>query len=273
MIREAETAKIQLLEMPGRKNSLMGTDFKCKQDFVHIVMVDESFMLVAAHIDDNLKGKIENGNYVDFTRLLPRDRIMDEQNQRLEWVQDRSGGGMFLQPATDKGNSGGITSFGKWEQAFRVFSDIYCRAHPDRGAELIQYNHIIGLAAMAYTWENVYTYDCHFRSHMSNNPNRSWAIILQQAWTMYLNDRTRNQFGGRSDKKLKRDICYRFNKGRCTYGSNCKFDHRCGVCSRYGHGTHNCRKLNGGDRRESLGDRSDREDKGRRFKSKSPQRK
>ena len=106
MIREAEMAKIQLLEMPGRKNNLMGTDFKCKQDFVHTVMVDESFMLVATHIDDNLKGKIKNGNYVDFARLLLRDRIMDEQNQRLEWVQDRSGAACFYNLQQIRGTLG-----------------------------------------------------------------------------------------------------------------------------------------------------------------------
>ena len=40
----------------------------------------------------------------------------------------------------------------------------------------------------------------------------------------------------------RRDICWRFNRGRCSYGMNCKFDHRCNVCMKFGHGAHICRK-------------------------------
>ena len=37
--------------------------------------------------------------------------------------------------------------------------------------------------------------------------------------------------------------CRRFNKGRCTFGLSCKFDHRCSVkkCGKFGHGAHQCR--------------------------------
>ena len=27
-----------------------------------------------------------------------------------------------------------------------------------------------------------------------------------------------------------------------TYGSRCKFEHKCGICGKYGHGAHNCRR-------------------------------
>ena len=32
-------------------------------------------------------------------------------------------------------------------------------------------------------------YDKEFRVHLSHFPQRSWAIILQQAWSMYLNEK------------------------------------------------------------------------------------
>ena len=91
-------------------------------------------------------------------------------------------GRTYFVPATALDNSGGITNFSKWEQAFEVFSNIYTRRYPHRSSELIQYNRVIHTAALTYTWENVYLYDRDFRHHIAAYPNRSWAVILQQAW-------------------------------------------------------------------------------------------
>ena len=129
------------------------------------------------------------------------------------------------------------------------FSKIYCKAHPNRATELIQYCHVIHTAAVSYLWDNVYAYDYDFRLHLGSKPGRSWAIILQQAWSMCLKDRIRagdqnrqgNFLGG--DRSSKNDYCKRFNKGRCTFGSKCRFEHRCSYCHKFGHGLFNCRKF------------------------------
>ena len=55
------------------------------------------------------------------------------------------------------------------------------------------------------------------------------------------NGQKTNEPGVTKSKKL----CCGFNKGKCTYGSKCKFDHRCGMCNRYEHGAHNCKKAGG----------------------------
>ena len=95
-------------------------------------MVDENFLLVAAHVDDSVRRKVELGEYVDFAHLLLTDKVMNEHSTRMEWVQE--GGQTFLVPAGANKDKQGITSFHRWEQAFRVFSDIFTRAHPDRAA-------------------------------------------------------------------------------------------------------------------------------------------
>ena len=43
--------------------------------------------------------------------------------------------------------------------------------------------------------------------------------------------------------KGRKELCKRFNKGRCSYGLACIFDHRCSVpkCRKFGHGAHMCR--------------------------------
>ena len=43
-----------------------------------------------------------------------------------------------------------------------MFANVYTKEFPSRANELIQYNHVIYMASMSYTWENVYMYDREF---------------------------------------------------------------------------------------------------------------
>ena len=36
--------------------------------------------------------------------------------------------------------------------------------------------------------------------------------------------------------------CRCFNRGKCSFGSNCKCEHHCSYCFKFGHGSVNCRK-------------------------------
>ena len=207
-IREAERGKAQMN----------------RQALLHSVLVDENYLVVAAHVDDLTKQKILQFEYVDFSKLLPHDRVLQEEDQRLTIIN--KGGVSYLVPVGE--TLSGIHGYGKWDQAFRVYSDIITSRFPSKAQELIQYNHIIHTASQTYVWDNVYMYDKDFRIHISRNPTRSWAIILQQAWAMRLKDRlsgsqVRNYpEGGRS-----KDYCRRFQRGKCHLGASCKFEHRC----------------------------------------------
>ena len=92
-----------------------------------------------------------------------------------------------------------ISNYHKWEQVFCIYSNVYLRAHPERAVELIQYNHMIHMASQSYIWENVYLYDRDFHLHLARNPNQSWSIILQQAWSFRLKDRLRH--GGNQNQQ------------------------------------------------------------------------
>ena len=132
-------------------------------------------MVVGNCVEDHIRQRIENGEYVDFSRLLPRDRLAMEEDNRMEIVNKN--GKTYFVPAAEI-DPNGISNFSHWEQAFHVFSNIYTRKFPGRASELIQYNHIIHTAALSFTWENVYLYDRDFRMHLSHYPNRSWSVIL-----------------------------------------------------------------------------------------------
>ena len=204
-------------------------------------------MSVAAHVDESTKEKIKIGQYVDFARLVPKDRVLAEDNNCVQLVM--KGGGTYFVLASESTTL--INSVSRWDQAFRVFSDIYCKFNPNRSSELVQYSHVIHTAAVMFVWDNVYAYDRDFRLHIAANPRRSWAIILQQAWAMRLKDQIcfnssengRHRGGNHRGYHGHKDIYKRFNRGRCTFGAHCKFDHRCSYCFKPGHGIHNCRKF------------------------------
>ena len=149
-----------------------------------------------------------------------------------------------------------INGFSRWEQAFRVYSNIYSKANPHRAPELIEYNHVIHTISQTFVWENVYGYDKEFRLHMSKFPHRSWAMILQQAWSLKLKDKiSYNGAPGGSGssghhqqhltptRRAKiNEPCRRYNRGKYNFGTNCKFEHKCSYCFKYGHPSVSCRK-------------------------------
>ena len=149
-------------------------------------------------------------------------------------------------PVSDREPNGSVSSFSKWEQAFRAFSNIYTQAYPSRATELIQYNHLIYTVSLSFTWDNVYRYDNEFHLHMSNFPHRNWGVILQQAWFIYLKDRVTRFMDNKPNGK-KKEICKRFYKDKCTAGYRCNYDHRCLNCGKFGHGAHICRNKKSSD--------------------------
>ena len=128
--------------------------------------------------------KIEKGEFVKLEKLLPKDKIGNRPDEgRMEWVH--RDGGTFLVPTQKDAK---ITSFRRWEQAFRAYATIYCRANPHRSKEIWQYITVINTAASSYTWENVYNYDITFRHLMAFNPQRSWAVTYNQMWNLSMRD-------------------------------------------------------------------------------------
>ena len=52
-------------------------------DLLHSVIVDEEFTLIGSHLDDITRHRIASGEYVDFVKLIPKDRILTEEDR--EW--------------------------------------------------------------------------------------------------------------------------------------------------------------------------------------------
>ena len=154
----------------------------------------------------------------------------------------------------------------KWHQAFRVFSDILNSKHPHKATELIQYEHVIHTASQTYMWDNVYTYDKDFGIHISQFPDRTWAVILQQAYALRLKDKFRSNegsYGNKNNNNPKKEVCRLFQQGKCNYGVTCKYQHRCDICNKFGHGAHICRKRSGDYREPANSGGRDRDNRDR----------
>ena len=147
MIRDAEANKVKILRTPGMVDYAnpqkwpnyyagqfhqqempmicMPPHIDINRNFVHSAMVDETYMLVASHLDESIIRKIENSEYVDFTKLIPKDKIVAEDDTELKLVMCEGKTFYVLVKETQA-----ISGFGRWEQAFRVFSNIYTQVHP-----------------------------------------------------------------------------------------------------------------------------------------------
>ena len=121
MIREHENRKIRMLGTPGNygwdsNNRFFGGNATAVQ---HSTVVDENYMLVGGHVDQALRDKICRGEYIDFARLIPRERNFSEE-PRLELVN--RGGQTFFVPA-ERDSSGGIHNFVgiiTWQQSLEL---------------------------------------------------------------------------------------------------------------------------------------------------------
>ena len=107
-ILEAEKFKAVVATPPGRNDHIFLSNqepvvgcaqVSCAQESKNDL--DDAFIHIISHIDQSMKTKIENGEYVDLDKLLPKERHsmshMMNDFEQLEWVRGDSG--TFLVPA------------------------------------------------------------------------------------------------------------------------------------------------------------------------------
>ena len=88
MLREAETAKTRIMDVKGK----YWTSFNSS-------LIDNDYIVVGSHVDENLRMKVIQGKYVDFAKLIPRDRIVAEDDNCMEMIN--KGGRSFWVPIAD----------------------------------------------------------------------------------------------------------------------------------------------------------------------------
>ena len=87
---------------------------------------DDNFFHLTCHVDTSLHQHIEVGLYIDLDRLLPKNHTqLMNPDQCMQFVNHE--GAIFWVPVDREVKINGIS---KWDQAFRVYAAIYCKANP-----------------------------------------------------------------------------------------------------------------------------------------------
>lgn len=234
VIRDLHQNKAELAKPSGESEQFMASLLR---DFKHFHLT--------SHVDPKVRERIKGKDFtVDFRRLLPRSRARAKYDDRLQVVHQE--GSTYFVPAGER-DVRDINTYKTWEVAFKIFMGIYNESWPERMQELLQYSHVIQTASLTHPWENVYNYDIAFREIMTGQPNTHWGVISQQTWSLELGEPSSkigvNQLSQPQTTKVtgsQKNPCWKFNKGKCTFGDKCEYDHRCAHCGKRGHGRHEC---------------------------------
>ena len=159
IIKDSGNSKARLYEAPGKVVILTSNN---------AIDMDLDYQMIDSHIDEILQKKIQCFKYVEFSKLITKSQ--SSEDQRLEIVNRT--GLTYLSLVSDR-ETLQINSYARWEQAFRVYSNVLTARFPQKATELLQYNHTIHAASTTYAWDNIYAYDHEFRRHIGKHPTRS----------------------------------------------------------------------------------------------------
>lgn len=235
ILLDAELHRAQLLK-PGKFN-------------LNHLIYDANHKSLGSHVDDAMVAHIISGDFIELKDLVPKSRPFHFRASQPEMKLINVKG---KQRWVEEEDTQVLSSYKKWEEAFEIYASIYVRGHPHHADELYDYKYSIRDAAATYVWENVFDYDVEFRLHMARcKHNRSWSARLDCEYNRLLknhisfrHDKNGNDhLGGAREAKPSeaRDICHRYNKGRCTWGNQCRYLHKCSKCGKMGHGAVICR--------------------------------
>ena len=110
IVHEVEVAKVKIFNSTGEH---------VDKTIENAVLMDQDYLLVGNHVDESTQEKIVRGEYVDFGKLLSKDKVLAEEDGRMELIFKN--GKSYWTPVSQ---TVVINNFAKWEQAFRIFSDI-----------------------------------------------------------------------------------------------------------------------------------------------------
>ena len=138
-------------------------------------------------------------------------------------------------------------NWGEWQSAFQVFMAVYVTTHLDKVLDLLKYKKMIQDASRSFKWDSVLPYDYQFCQYIVEYPTMSWGIKNAELYLECFNGYIalppkvpKNFSTGNHPKGSGTLICNNFNKGLCTWGKSCKFEHKCFKCKSMGHPTTKC---------------------------------
>jgi hypothetical protein len=104
----------------------------------------------------------------------------------------------------------------------------------------LQYTEMVGELATRYSWVSVLLFDDEYRKRQATFKSK-WGADAPHLSTVTLRERPQPPPKAKPGNPTRhqgppgREVCRQFNKGSCTYGALCKFDHACATCGSRDH--------------------------------------
>ena len=117
VIREAEQSKAHMYDVAGELSNLRNINLN-----QHSMLMDEDYQMIGSNLDDTLKRKIWNFEYVDLSRLLSKGQGTVNDNSQCLGIVNKDGVS-YLTPVADR-DIINVSSYRRWEQAFRIYSNV-----------------------------------------------------------------------------------------------------------------------------------------------------
>lgn len=189
---------------------------------------------IDARVSDQLKSKIWSNQYVDFVKLLSKDKQKNGKFSLQVEDGDSLGKLTIHQVDNDLLDDTSVSSMHDWLTAWNRFSAIYCMKYPDQQAKLAK--HLEAVREIADAKGNWKDYDRDFRTLVAQG-QVAWGDVHME---LYVNARLTTSQATKLSKSNKdvqyksipKGACFQYHSGKhCQAGMSCRFQHRCYNCS------------------------------------------
>lgn len=176
------------------------------------------------NVQNNVKIKIINNEYIDLGILISKVSNPDDDSKNIS-IKD---GNLVI---TNKSRPTKITDIQQWTDAMLIFASIYTSAHSLEFSGLLKYIHTVRLGASRTPGLGWKSYDIQFRLKKERNPEKSWAVVDQELWLLYMYANFNTIPNTTTTPSNSMYKCYDYNyKGVCNK-LRCSYLHSCIKCS------------------------------------------
>ncbi|CAC5412899.1 unnamed protein product [Mytilus coruscus] len=187
---------------------------------------------IPLHVSQNLRQKIQRGEYVDLAFLL-HNSVIDNDQQKVTYEQ----GELVINPVLPQ------TKIEILSDAFLIYMNLYCSVHPHKFQELVKYMTSVRKGARRHGGIGWKYYNEQYRLEKAKDPSGSWGKLDSEHWMWYMQSASVHSEGQATNHASNNRAfytnqtastlrCYSFNfdgicnKHYCIYNHSCL---RCGL--------------------------------------------
>ena len=166
-------------------------------------------------------------NYLKITDFIPQGIIVEEEMS--------IGGGVVLKLPGARAKLEKVSPSAWIAGNAKIMMALLARQENFKISDYIKYTEMIGELGCRFTWQSVLVFDDEYRQRQHKEGFR-WGSEAPHLATVVLRDRplasSRITQRQRAIPSTKKDICLQFNRGVCSYGLRCIYQHVCSSCGK-----------------------------------------